>query len=95
MLKKQEPELLRAVGTTIAKRRQFLALTQQQLADAVGIHRTYLSDIEQGKRNISIGTLHEIATRLETTSASILRQADKEMRAKKSQQSDTRTALDK
>ncbi|HEY9683555.1 MAG TPA: helix-turn-helix transcriptional regulator [Drouetiella sp.] len=83
MLKKQEPELLRAVGNTIANRRQFLALTQQQLAQAVGIHRTYLSDIEQGKRNISIGTLHEIAIRLETSSAAILRQADKELAVQK------------
>jgi|LakMenEpi03Aug12_release.lakeMendotaPanAssembly.Ray.scaffolds.fasta_scaffold103951_3 transcriptional regulator with XRE-family HTH domain len=87
MLKKQEPELLRAVGSTIANRRQFLALTQQQLADAVGIHRTYLSDIEQGKRNISIGTLHEIAIRLETSSAAILRQSDKELVSQKSQSS--------
>lgn len=95
MLKKQEPELLRAVGSTIANRRQFLALTQQHLADAVGIHRTYLSDIEQGKRNISIGTLYEIATRLETTSAALLKQADKEMQMQKASNSGARSVGEK
>lgn len=68
-----------AFGETIAERRQFLAMTQQQLADLSGVHRTYVSDVERGFRNITVRTLNRIATALETTGARILVLSDKKM----------------
>ncbi len=41
-------------GQAIRKRRNELDITQEQLAESSGLHRTYLADVERGKRNISL-----------------------------------------
>jgi len=38
-----------SVGPAIRKYREDAGLTQQQLADLAGLHRSYLSNLEQGK----------------------------------------------
>lgn len=82
MDKKLDEELwLVAFGDTIAERRQYIAMTQQQLADLSGVHRTYISDVERGYRNITLLTLNRIASALETTAAKILVHADKKLSA--------------
>ena len=35
------------------------------LAETVGLHRSFIADLEQGKRNVSILNLHAISTALE------------------------------
>jgi transcriptional regulator with XRE-family HTH domain len=36
-------------------------MTQVELADYLGLRRTYVSDLERGKRNVSLLTLEIIA----------------------------------
>jgi transcriptional regulator with XRE-family HTH domain len=36
-------------------------MTQVELADYLGLRRTYVSDLERGKRNVSLMTLEIIA----------------------------------
>jgi len=36
-------------------------MTQVELADYLGLRRTYISDLERGKRNVSLMTLEIIA----------------------------------
>jgi len=36
-------------------------MTQVELADYLGLRRTYISDLERGKRNVSLATLEIIA----------------------------------
>lgn len=36
-------------------------LSQEELADICGLHRTYISDIERGNRNVSIDNIEKIA----------------------------------
>jgi transcriptional regulator with XRE-family HTH domain len=43
---------------SLRKRRE---LTQVELADYLGLRRTYISDLERGKRNVSLVTLQIIA----------------------------------
>jgi transcriptional regulator with XRE-family HTH domain len=38
--------------------------TQQELADAAGLDRTYISGLEHGKQNPTIGALLRLATAL-------------------------------
>ena len=45
---------LQKLGRTIKSFRLEKDLSQEELADLCGIHRTYISDVELGKRNISI-----------------------------------------
>ncbi|MBI2811792.1 MAG: helix-turn-helix transcriptional regulator [Candidatus Melainabacteria bacterium] len=66
-----------AFGATISERRNYVAMTQQQLADHSGVHRTYISDIERGSRNVTVTTVNRIAAALETTAARIFFQTDK------------------
>ena len=40
-------------------------LSQEELAYRTGLHRTYISSIERGKRNVSIDNLFKIARGLE------------------------------
>ena len=39
-------------------------MTQEDLADKAGIHRTYLSDVERGTRNLSLVNIEKLAAAL-------------------------------
>ncbi len=59
---KSESTLLSvAFGQTVAGLRDHQKLSQAKLAEKIGIHKTYLSDIEQGKRHPSIMVQFDIA----------------------------------
>ncbi len=48
-------------------------LTQEDLADRSGIHQTYLSGPEGGKRNPSVGVLERLANALSIDIAELVR----------------------
>lgn len=52
------------VGKNLQKLRRDRGVTQEELAHKAGIHQTYLSGVESGKRNPSIGVLERIASGL-------------------------------
>lgn len=49
------------VGERIKKRRNELGWTQDQLAQKAGISKSFLSDLENGKRSVSADNLLDIA----------------------------------
>lgn len=51
-------------GYVVKARREELNLTQEDLAEKAGIHRTYLSDVERGSRNLSLINIERIARAL-------------------------------
>jgi transcriptional regulator with XRE-family HTH domain len=51
-------------GYAVRVRREELGLTQEDLSDRARIHRTYLSDIERGTRNVSLINIERIASAL-------------------------------
>jgi transcriptional regulator with XRE-family HTH domain len=54
-------------GTFIREYRQNNCLTQQKLADRLNMHRTYLSGIERGEKNISFDQVFSIVESLNIT----------------------------
>lgn len=68
-------ELCRLIGQNVRRRRTELQLTQQALADSLGIAQTYLSDIETGKRNPSAAMIANFAEALGMVPADLLKGA--------------------
>lgn len=52
------------VGNRIRELRNALGLSQEKLALAADLDRTYIASVESGKRNISIVNLEKIITAL-------------------------------
>jgi transcriptional regulator with XRE-family HTH domain len=52
--------------------RQQTGISQEKLAEKAGLHRTYVSSVERGKRNISIENIERLAKALGTTMASLM-----------------------
>jgi len=61
----QETEYLKLLGANIRKWRESKGLTQEQFAPAVGFTRSYITEIETGKRNISFLNLAKIVKSLD------------------------------
>ena len=51
-------------GFAVKDRREALGLTQEEFAARAGIHRTYLSDVERGSRNLSLVNIERVAEAL-------------------------------
>lgn len=58
-------DVRKRVGLNLQRLRRGKGLSQEELAHRAEIHQTYLSGVEGGKRNPSIGVLGRIATALE------------------------------
>jgi len=55
------------IGLRIKELRKAKGLSQEQLALKAEIDRTYMTSVENGKRNISIQNIEKIIKALETT----------------------------
>lgn len=52
-------------GTAVRARRKHLGISQEELAERAGLHRTYVADVERGARNLSLGSIEKLAYALE------------------------------
>lgn len=52
------------VGQRIREHRELLGISQERLAERLGIHRTYVGIIERGERNLSFQTFERFAESL-------------------------------
>lgn len=48
-------------GATVRSRRERLGLSQEKLAEECGLHRTYVSSLERGRRNVSLVNICRLA----------------------------------
>jgi len=64
--------LLIRLGDRIRKSRKSCGWTQAEMAERVGIDRSFLADVERGKRNISILNLAVIAEGLNVSLSRLL-----------------------
>jgi transcriptional regulator with XRE-family HTH domain len=52
-------------GQAMRQRRREMDISQEELADRAGLHRTYISDVERGDRNLSLENIEKITQALE------------------------------
>ncbi len=69
-------KLNQALGNTIRKLREIKGISQNKLGVLSGMHRSYIGDLEQGTRNISVWNLVRIGAALDTTGSKILETAE-------------------
>jgi CheY-like chemotaxis protein len=66
-------------GVAVKKQRAALGISQEELADRAGLHRTYISDVERGTRNPSLQSIAKLAKALELTMATLFGPAGQEL----------------
>lgn len=62
-------------GKAVKKQRFELGISQEELADRAGLHRTYISDVERGSRNVSLESIKKLARALELSIATLFARA--------------------
>ncbi len=70
--------IARRVGRVIRKYREGAGLSQEALAEEAGLHRTYISLVERGRRNISVDALSQIAEALGVYPSRLMADAERE-----------------
>lgn len=75
-----EGDLQRALGRNLRAHRQKLGVSQEQFAEKLGYHRTYIGGIEQGLRNLSLRSVERLAVELGVTPAQLLDESSTEHR---------------
>ncbi len=70
-----EISFLRALGQQFRKHRIARKLTQAELADRCGLHRTFIGSVERGERNVSILNIRQIAHVLRVPLAELFAEA--------------------
>lgn len=70
-----------AFGEHLRKVRGTCGISQEKLAEIAGLHRTYISSVERGERNVSLETIERLAEALKVSMSAIT--PDFEMTIKK------------
>ncbi|UGA36197.1 helix-turn-helix transcriptional regulator [Chromobacterium haemolyticum] len=64
--------LVSVFAANVRKRRLELGLSQEELAERAGVHRTYVGMLERGEKNVTIYNIERIAIALDVLPASLL-----------------------
>ena len=73
-----EGDLQRIVGRRLRAYRKSRGLTQEGMAEVLGVHRTYMGGIERGERNLTLRSLERIAERIGHDPLSLLRPTEEQ-----------------
>lgn len=65
-----------AFGSIVRLRRQAIGLSQEELAEHAGLHRTYIGSIERGERNVGLDNIYAIAAALRMPTGSLFTEID-------------------
>lgn len=64
---------LQRFGNRVRVERERLGVSQEELADRAGMHRTYLGGVERGERNVGLLNVIRIARALGVEPADLLK----------------------
>jgi len=64
--------LCKQIGRRVRKRREYLGLTREVLAEWAELSMQFLADVETGKKSMTTNTLYRVARALNTTTDSLV-----------------------
>jgi len=64
------------LGVAVRERRNELNISQEDFAEQAGLHRTYISDLERGKRNVSIENVEKLAKALNLSISDLMKRVE-------------------
>lgn len=67
-----EGDLQKAVGRALRRYRLERGLSQEEFAEVVGVHRTYMGGLERGERNLTLRSVEKIAHRIDVDPLELL-----------------------
>jgi transcriptional regulator with XRE-family HTH domain len=70
--------IARRLGRTIRGHRELAGLSQEELAERSSLHRTYVSLVERGRRNITVEALSRIGAAVGVPAWRLLAEAEDE-----------------
>ncbi|MGK2348588.1 helix-turn-helix domain-containing protein [Actinomyces sp. W5033] len=65
-------DLQKVVGRNLRAYRLERGLSQEALAEALGVHRTYMGGIERGERNLTLKSVEKIAEKLDVEARELM-----------------------
>lgn len=77
MRTRQQDNIQMLFGCAIRKFRTERQISQETFADMCGLHRTYISDIERGLRNVSLENIDKIAKALNMKISDIFKEIER------------------
>lgn len=57
-------DIIKVFSSNLKKYRILIGMSQESFAERAGLHRTYISAVERGKRSISLDNIQKIADAL-------------------------------
>jgi transcriptional regulator with XRE-family HTH domain len=80
----EETTIVRTVASNVRQARKAAGLSQEELAVAADVDRTYISQVERGKRNVTVVVLSRLARAVGTTAAVLVSDAQRIVEAARS-----------
>jgi len=69
-------DINKALGQVLIQYRTLMKISQEELADRAGIHRTYVSQIERGLKSPTLSVLFQISRSLNTTTSVLIAEVE-------------------
>lgn len=63
----EESKITLHFGATVRRLRHGLGLSQEKLAERADLHRTYIAEVESGKRNVTLKSIEKLARGLQVS----------------------------
>lgn len=65
-------KLRRVFAANVRARRKMIGISQEELADRAGVHRTYIGAVERSEVNVSIDNIARISAALDVNAAVLM-----------------------